>query len=69
MVYHVLQENEDVIDVTSHKIIKIFMEDIIYHMLKHNRCIGKAKGHHNIFRMAIMSFECNLPFITFSNAH
>ncbi len=67
MVCHVLWENEDVINVTNHKIIQIFMEDIIHHMLKNNKCINKAKGHHNIFKMAIMSSKHHLPFITFSN--
>jgi hypothetical protein len=32
-------------------------------MLKDNRCIGKAKGHHNTFKMAITNFECRLPFM------
>jgi len=69
MVCHVLRENEDVTDAIDHKIIQILMEDIIHHMLKDNRCIGKAKGHHNIFKMVVMSFDYHLPFITFSNAH
>jgi hypothetical protein len=51
------------------EVIEIFTEDIIHHMLKDNKCIGKAKGHHNIFKIAVTSFECHLPFITFSNAH
>ncbi len=58
-----------VIDVTNHKIIQVPMEDIMDDMLKYSKCISKAKEHHNIFKMAIMSFEHCLPFITFSNVH
>jgi hypothetical protein len=38
-------------------------------MLKDDKCISKAKGHHNIFRMVVMSFEHYLPIITFLNVH
>jgi hypothetical protein len=65
MVCHVLKKNEDVIDIIDHKIIQIFIEDIIHHMLKNSMCISKAKGHHNIFKMAIMSSKHHLPIITF----
>jgi hypothetical protein len=56
MVCHVLRENEDVIDVTDHKVIQILMKYIIHHMLKDYRCIDKAKGHQNVFKMAVMNF-------------
>ncbi len=69
MVFHVLWKNEDVIDVTVHEIIQVLMKDIIHQMLKNNRRVNKAKWHHNIFKMIVTSFECYLPFITFSNAH
>jgi hypothetical protein len=69
MVCHVLRENEDVIDVTNKKIIQILTKNIIHHMLKENRCIGKTKGHHNIFKMDVTSSERRLPFITFLNVH
>jgi hypothetical protein len=54
MVFHVLLENEDVIDVTNHEILQIFMKDIIHQMLENSKCVSKAKWHHNIFKMAIM---------------
>ncbi len=69
MVCHVLQKNKDVVNVLDHKIIQILMEDIIYHMLKDNRCIDKVKRHHNVLKMVVTSFEHHFPFITFSNAY
>jgi hypothetical protein len=69
MICHVLWENENVIDVAHHKIIQVFTKHIIHQVLENNRCVGKAKGHHNIFKMVVMSFDYHLPFITFSNAH
>jgi hypothetical protein len=47
----VLGKNEDVIDVTNHKVIQVFMENIIHQMLKDNKDISKAKRHHHIFKM------------------
>ncbi len=69
MTCHVLWKNEDIINVINHKIIQILMKDITHHMSKNNRCIGKTKGHHNIFEMAITSIEHFFPFITFLNVH
>jgi hypothetical protein len=43
-VCHILWKNEDFIDVRDHKIIQLLTKDIIHHMLKDNRCIGKVKG-------------------------
>ncbi len=63
MVYHILGENENFIFVIDQKIIQILTKNIIHLMLKDNRCIGKAKGHHNTFKMAITNFECRLPFM------
>jgi hypothetical protein len=69
MVPHVLLKNEDVIDVINHEIIQVFMKDIVHYMLENNRCVSKAKWHHNIFKMVVMGFEHCLPFIAFSNVH
>jgi hypothetical protein len=69
LVLHGDWENEDVINVTYHKIIQVLMKDIVYKMLENNRCVNKTKWHHNIFKMAIMDFECCLPFIALSNVH
>jgi hypothetical protein len=38
-------------------------------MLKDNKCVDKAKWHHNILKMVVMGFERHLPLIAFSNAH
>jgi hypothetical protein len=69
MVLHVPWENEDVIDVTEHEIVQIFMKNIVHQMLENIMYVNKAKWHHNIFKMAITSFEHRFPFITFLNAH
>jgi hypothetical protein len=69
MVFHVLWENEDVIDVTNHEIIQVLTKNIIHKMLENNKRVSKAKWHHNIFKMVVTCFECCLPFITFLNAH
>ncbi len=69
MICHVLWENENVINVAHYKIIQVFTKHIIHQVLENNRCVGKAKRHHNIFEMAITCFEFCLPFITFLNMH
>jgi hypothetical protein len=69
MIYHVLWKNENFINVTNHKIIQVFTKHIIHQMLTNNRYIGKAKRHHNIFKITITCFECRLPFVTFSLTH
>jgi predicted transport protein len=38
MVYHVFKKNKNIVDVLDQKIIQMLMENIIYHMLKDNRC-------------------------------
>jgi hypothetical protein len=65
----VLGKNEDVVNVTNHKVIQVFTKNIIHQMLKDNMGIGEAKRHHHIFKMAIMGSKKNLPFITFPNMH
>jgi hypothetical protein len=69
MVIHVLQENEDVINITNHKIIQVPIKDIIHQMLKDSRCVSKTKSHHNIFKITIIGFECHISSIIFSNVH
>jgi hypothetical protein len=69
MVLHVFWENKDVIDVTNHEIIQIFMKDIINQLLKNIRHVSKAKWHHNIFKMVVTGSKHFLPFITLSNVH
>jgi hypothetical protein len=44
-------------------------EKIIHEMLKDNKCIRKAKGHHNILKMAMACMECVFPFVILSNTH
>jgi hypothetical protein len=65
----VLGKNEDVIDVTNHKFIQVFMENIIHQVLKDNMGISKAKRHHHIFKMARINSKNKFSFITFPNTH
>ncbi len=69
MIYHVLWEDQNVIDVSHHKIIQIFTKHIIHRVLENSRCIAKSKWHHNIFEMTITCSEFRLPFVTFLNMH
>jgi hypothetical protein len=69
LVLHVVWKNEDVINVTNHKIIQVLTKDIVHKMLENNKRVSKTKWHHNIFQMAIMDFEHCLTLIAFSNAH
>ncbi len=50
----VLGKNEDVIDVTNHEIIQVFIENIIHQMLKDDMGISEAKRHRHIFKITIM---------------
>ncbi len=65
----VLGKNENVIDVKNHKVIQVFMENIVHQMLKGNIGISKAKRHHHIFKMARTDSKNNFSFITFPNTH
>jgi uncharacterized protein (DUF779 family) len=47
MLFKVLGENEDVINVIDHKIIPLFIKKHQYEVLKHGKCICKAKGDHS----------------------
>jgi len=51
MVFNVIWENEDVINVIDHEIIQVFAKDIVQQMLKNNMQVSKAKWHYNIFKM------------------
>ncbi len=53
MLFQVLGENEDVINVIDHEIIQVLMKNIIHEVLKDSKCIRKANGHHNILKIAI----------------
>jgi hypothetical protein len=44
MVLHVLQENEDVINVANYEIIQVLTKNIVHRMLKDNMWVGKANG-------------------------
>jgi hypothetical protein len=66
MFLFVLGKNEDVINVTNHK---VFTKNIIHQMLKDDMGIGEAKRYHHIFKMAIMGSKNNIPSITFPNMH
>jgi hypothetical protein len=69
MVLRVFQQNENVINEANHEIIHVFTKDIIHQMLKNSKRIGKAKWHHNIFKMVVIDSKHHLPFIAFLNAH
>jgi hypothetical protein len=55
MFFHVLEKNKDVINVTNHEIIQVFLRNIVHQMLKVDNWSGqKASPHisngHNKFK-------------------
>jgi hypothetical protein len=38
-------------------------------VLENNKCVGKGKEYHNIFKMAITCVKCCISFVTFLNTH
>ena len=51
------------------KIVKVLSKDVIHHVLKDRRSIGKAKGHDIIFKIAIICTESCLSFVSFFDLH
>jgi hypothetical protein len=69
IVLNVLWENEDVIDVTNHKSIQLFMKDIVHRTLENNKRIWEGdewkmvfKTYYNHFEYVVMSFGLTCLF-------
>jgi hypothetical protein len=40
---------------------------VVHVALERGWCVCQSKGHHLVFKVAIVCLECYLPFITFLN--
>src|SRR5690242_1401601 len=60
----VAREDQNVIQINDHKLIKILTKDIIHQVLEDCRGVRETKGHNNILEMTISSTECCFPFVT-----
>jgi hypothetical protein len=63
------REDQDVIKIYHNKVIKIFPENVIHHMLKHRRSIGEAEWHYLILEMTIAGAKGSFPFISRLDPH
>ena len=69
VVLHIVQVDQDVIEVYYHADIKHICEDQVNKSLESGWGIGEAKGHHLPFIGAIVSLEGSFPLITLGNAN
>ena len=60
--------NEDVVNIGHDKLIQVFMESVIHHVLKDRRGIGESEGHDAILEVAISGTEGSLPLISWLDA-
>jgi hypothetical protein len=49
MFLHNVAINQNVIYVYNHKIINLFLENVVLECAKYGRCIGESKRHHQKF--------------------
>ena len=56
-------EDQNVVEIDNHEMIKEFMENIIHKMLEDCRRIGKTERYDIVFKVSIPCLECNLPFV------
>ena len=50
MLLHVWRKNENIIEVNDDKMIAIFVEYIVHHMLKNFWGVSKTKRHYLVFK-------------------
>src|SRR5918997_847645 len=69
VLFFVLGEYQNVIQIDDNKVVKVLPKDVIHHMLENSRSIGKAKRHDIILKMAIPCTESCLPFVSFLDSY
>ena len=69
MVLHIVQIDQDVVEVYYHTDIKHICEDQVDKSLESGQGIGEAKGHHLQFVGAVVSAEGSFPLITLGNVN
>ena len=67
VLFHVVQVDEDVIQIDKDAYIKHVREDVIHEALKSYQCISQTEGHNTPFERAIVGMKGSFPFITFTD--
>ena len=68
VLFHVVQVDEDAIQVDEDTYVKHVGEDVVHEVLKSHWCISQTEGHNTPFKGAIAGAEGGFPFITFMDS-
>ena len=69
VILHIVQVNQDVVEVNYHADIEHICEYRVYELLKCSWGIGEAKRHHQPLVGAVSGSEGCLPLVTISDAN
>ena len=60
---------QDVVSEDNNKVIKIFVEDVLYQMCEMQRGVGDTKSHHQKFIRSPTSSKCYTRYILIAYWH